>query len=372
MSPFTSWSFHLLCLLLVIADFSVLARRGGGFSGGSGDGGSGGDNSSSGGGDGGGDDGNGSAANETCRREARYTSPLWLHRWVGTYYNGTIDVSLTIDSSNTSCSSQSAAVNETMNGVLSILEPSYSGAETSDVSMLAENPFIFILYGWPTTATQADLLGPRYYPSYLPPIVKLSLESLAMFRELEIGRLPSANVTRSNLPTCEVGNITNTDSGYSFTCQYGIEPRTFEDPSQFSVPLSACNDSRTYPFTAQNDGSTLLRGTFNPDSADFSWDGSFIGAFQPYAIKSGFPFNTAREEPDEYQYGNFTVRFRGSVDAEHSHEMVVSSNRNVSWVEDAEKEEAATFCSASLAVNLRVETWLMYLLLGSSGFIWLC
>lgn len=31
-----------------------------------------------------------SEGNETCRVEAELTSPFWLHRWIGTYYNGTI------------------------------------------------------------------------------------------------------------------------------------------------------------------------------------------------------------------------------------------------------------------------------------------
>lgn len=58
-------------------------RRGGG-------GGGGGDDSD------GGDDGEDEAdreqnsRDENCRINALYYSPLWLHRWIGTYYNGTI------------------------------------------------------------------------------------------------------------------------------------------------------------------------------------------------------------------------------------------------------------------------------------------
>lgn len=79
-------TLRLAAVLVLIWSITVQAqRRGGG-------GGWGGDSDGSGGGDSDSDEGDsgGPDPDDPCRIDARYYSPLWLHRWIGTYYNGTI------------------------------------------------------------------------------------------------------------------------------------------------------------------------------------------------------------------------------------------------------------------------------------------
>ena len=92
----------LLHFLLLALRIGVLAkgRGGGGVDGGGVDGGGGDDEDDDDNGGNNGDDGKDgddgtkddpqAKINATCRTDALLTSPLWLHRWVGSYYNGTI------------------------------------------------------------------------------------------------------------------------------------------------------------------------------------------------------------------------------------------------------------------------------------------
>ncbi|EEU33372.1 uncharacterized protein NECHADRAFT_89545 [Fusarium vanettenii 77-13-4] len=353
---------QLLIFLLVTFNLHVVARRGGGDSGGGG-----GSHGGFGDGDGGDDDGESDPSqsdfNRTCQRKADFSSPLWLHRWIGTYYNGTIDLSLTVNASNTSCSDQSARVHQTYNGVLSIISPVYIDMTNS----LAQgsrplNPFIVLIYGWPTNTTEADFLDYRPAPNHIPDDVNIYLETHYAFREYGI-TYPSKTGIVMNSPSCDVGNITSTNSGYGFTCQYGNLFGFDDDHSSFLVPLKACNDSdpgAAYPFTAYKDDNTLLRGEFGPESADFSWAGGFHGRFSGSGegVRDIYFIDTIDH------IGNFTLRFKGSVDAEHSHQMAVKNGGNVSWVEDEAKLEANTFCSVSVA--LRAKMWFI----GAILFSW--
>lgn len=78
----SSLAVKLVVILVLAWSITVQAQRRGGSGGG--------DDS------GGGDSGEGEAdgeetsRDEFCRINALYYSPLWLHRWIGTYYNGTI------------------------------------------------------------------------------------------------------------------------------------------------------------------------------------------------------------------------------------------------------------------------------------------
>lgn len=78
----SSLALKLVAILVLTWSITVQAQRRGGSGGG--------DDSV--GGDSGGDetDRDQSSRDEFCRINARYYSPLWLHRWIGTYYNGTI------------------------------------------------------------------------------------------------------------------------------------------------------------------------------------------------------------------------------------------------------------------------------------------
>lgn len=83
---FTLLTLRLAAVLILVWSITVQAQRRGGGGGGGGDS----DGSDEGDSDGERGDSGGVGPDEHCRTEARYFSPLWLHRWIGTYYNGTI------------------------------------------------------------------------------------------------------------------------------------------------------------------------------------------------------------------------------------------------------------------------------------------
>src|SRR6478735_4658661 len=82
--------FQLLTIALLANTFYVQARRGGGGGGDYDGGSSGGGGSSDGDSGGSGPSPEEKARSDPCRMEAGHTSPVWLHRWIGTYYNGTV------------------------------------------------------------------------------------------------------------------------------------------------------------------------------------------------------------------------------------------------------------------------------------------
>ena len=79
----SSLALKLVAILVLVWAVTVHAQRRGGGGGGNFD-----DDDE----DGDEDDSGGeeNSRDAFCRINARYHSPLWLHRWIGTYYNGTI------------------------------------------------------------------------------------------------------------------------------------------------------------------------------------------------------------------------------------------------------------------------------------------
>ncbi|KFY40424.1 hypothetical protein V495_05436 [Pseudogymnoascus sp. VKM F-4514 (FW-929)] len=351
-------------------------------------GGKGGDDGSSGGSSSSGDSGSGTSdyvpsPYYTCLEERSDTNPFWLHQWMGTYYNGTIEISASIDASDANCSTQSSVITETYNGVLSILAP--SNIEPKRYARDGEeppigNPFFFTLDGWNTTTTEAELVAQQNHLSHLPPAVKLDFSSVLGLRESMVD--PYGLVA-----LCEVGNITRSDSRYGFTCQYDewevmTQNGLYFEENQFSLPMRTCNDSvGTAPFIAERNASTLLHGDFTPTSADFRWDGRFKGEFSAEVIKR-FGGRLAGEYSAPYfgyynlktTYGSFTMRFRGEVDTAHSHEMVLGSSEEVDWVEDANKTMASTLCAEFVEVAIAArparDLWLTGMALVSWGMLW--
>ncbi|KFX88880.1 hypothetical protein V490_07362 [Pseudogymnoascus sp. VKM F-3557] len=302
-----------------------------------------------------------SEGNETCRVEAELTSPFWLHRWIGTYYNGTIDVTVAVDHSGniSSCGERPTYFNETYTGVLSLLDAKYAGPAPEVIDPRSYvNPFVFLLDGWAPSTTQASLFANRSAESYLPPAVTLEMESVYWFRYKSLEVLPWDLQNELLWPVCGVDNVTiNPASGYNFTCHYTDELTS--DYSQFSLPISACNDSNTAPFIATNKydyyHKGILRGTFNETYADFEWYSAFFGGFTTDPIRQ---WNSSRYLNDNWtghrsrHSGSFTMKFKGGVDAEHSHKMVLGPGSNISWVEDVNKTKVNTFCAAALGVGV--------------------
>lgn len=208
------------------------------------------------------------------------------------------------------------------------------------------------------STTSEDLLKERMQSTYLPPAVQLTMESLPFLRQFEGGKIPQDNRTESRDPTCLMGNFTKIDSGLEFSCQYdrsSVNNTHLEaDPSHFSIPFRACGDADPQPFIAQNYAGTLLRGNFSQDAAAFSWSGQFKGLYQT--------------GESEYLYGSFAISFRGSVDRQHSHEMVFSSTSesSVDWVENGTLTAENAFCAArssGTATRALVSTALPWLFL---------
>lgn len=270
------------------------------------------------------------------------------------------DVSVSLNTSTTSCDEQNGVFETSFDGVLALLDPRYSGtSEPTAVDPPPRNPFIVALLGWPEDTTEADLFATRDNGSVLrdngfPPVVEFVFETLSSFFSRAHGQLPSDPVTRSYTPTCLVQNVTDTDGGYAFDCRYpdpGEVAGVTRDSSQFFMPLNACNDSSLYPLTVERDGNRTLRGEFDPTKADLTWEGEFAGLFLPDPLQSGDVYlETSLGEDDDALRGTFKARFRGRVDEEHSFEMVVERGEDVTWMEDDERLEEQTFCRGSSGV----------------------
>ena len=270
------------------------------------------------------------------------------------------DVSIRLNSSTTACDDQNGVFERSFDGVLALLDPRYSG--TNNEIQVEPNPFIAVLIGWPDSTTEADLFATRENGSVLrengfPIAVEFLLETLWLFFEVAGGQIPSDPITRENNPTCAVQNVTHTDNGYAFECRHSAQderPRMY-DSSQFFMPLSACNDSSLYPLTAEVGENRTLTGEFDPERADFRWEGDFFGEFLPESLKSGDVSTGGLLLPgdDPVLQGSFTARFRGRVDEEHSFELVVERGSNVSWVEDQERLDEQTFCPEGSGVSVR-------------------
>ncbi|RBR04370.1 hypothetical protein FVER53590_00110 [Fusarium verticillioides] len=353
--------FQVLIIVLLANALYVQGRRGGGggsdYDGGS----SGGGGSSD--GDSGGDSGPSpeeKARSDPCRMEIGHTSPIWLHRWIGTYYNGTVEISLELDRCNGTCQKSESKANWELTGVLAILDPFHSAAGNSRPYIpRPKNPFLGVLYGWPKDTNQSELLAQRD-DTFLPPPVNLAMETVSDFHYEEVmyGLDPSDTVSRSN-PTCRVQNVTNTDNGYQFECAYdGLGVYRATDSSQFSSPVLNSNGSNHLLVEPANN--TMLSGSFDPQSAEFQWKGpfhAFAGTFGKDSIRKSYSTDRNRINEDETAYtGDFTVLFRGTVDLEHSHEMVVKNGRDVSWDKDKEKVKNITYCSAASG-RLSYQLW---------------
>ncbi|KAL9561798.1 hypothetical protein ACKAV7_014060 [Fusarium commune] len=264
------------------------------------------------------------ARDEACRNEVGHTSPVWLHRWVGTYYNGTIELSIELDRCNGTCKESESTVNWELTGVLSILDPMESAAgNRRPLVPRPKNPFIGVLYGWPQDANQSELLAHRD-DTFLPPSVNLAMETVSDFHYNEV----------------TVQEVTSTDDGYEFECVYdGLGVYRATDSSQFTAPMT--NSSGRNPLVAEPGNNTTLSGSFDPNSAKFEWRGpfnAFAGSFGQDSMRKSYTNERNYMSEDKAPYvGEFIVRFHGKVDLEHSHEMVVESRRDVSWDKDKEK-----------------------------------
>lgn len=239
-----------------------------------------------------------------------------------------------------------------------------------------------MLDGWAPDTTQASLFADRLESSYLPPAVKLEMESVNSFRSENLA-VPPGHVPQEHLsPACKVSNATiSADSDYNFNCHYftgGVK-----DYSQFSLPISACNNPNTAPFLATNtfnsddNGNSTVRGTFNEKSADLEWNSAFYGWFSTSSIKQN---NITGGQ--EYANGIFTMKFKGNVDAENSHQMVLRPGSNITWVENVKKANATTFCAAALnvtqdekdekglGISLHTNTWVAAVVITGWSLVW--
>ncbi|CAG7562556.1 unnamed protein product [Fusarium equiseti] len=340
MAYYNTLRFQLLIITITLLAnaLCVQARRGGGggddYDGGSSNGG----DSSNSGSSSDGDSGNSGpspeekARNDVCRMEIGHTSPVWLHRWVGTYYNGTIEISIELDRCNGTCKESESTVNWELTGVLSILDPMHPAPGNSRPYVpRPKNPFIGLLYGWPKGVNQSELLTHRD-DTFLPPSVNLAMETVKDFQYNEVmyGLNPSDTVSRDN-PTCRVQDVTSTDDRYEFECVYdGLGGYRATDSSQFTASIT--NSSGRSLLVVEPGNNTMLSGSFDPNSAEFEWRGpfkAFAGSFGQDSIRPSYTTARNHISVDKASYvGEFIVHFYGKVDREYSHEMVFKSGRN--------------------------------------------
>jgi hypothetical protein len=275
--------------------------------------------------------------------------------------------------------------NITYTGTLALLAPSYAGTpDYSDVTK-HKNPFIFLLTGWPSTTTSRDLLGARNDTSFLPPVVTLEFPSVLRFRKEDAYRHPEERRTNFLPPLCEVGNTTRETDNYGFTCEYQSLDREIMEylalslaESQFAIPIPLSNScsSNTVKtnnsFIAQNTERLSVRGSFNPTSADFAWEGRFKGGFSDKPIKSRSiaAQYILGDEPNQ-RFGDFRIGFRGEVDEGWSHEMVLGDGASVDWVEDVNKTKAVVVCAAkSMAVGRGGGLWGAGIVVAGWSVLW--
>jgi hypothetical protein len=98
------------------------------------------------------------------------------------------------------------------------------------------------------------------------------------------------------------------------------------DLSEFSIPISACNDSTASPFIARNGNHTIMHSWFEKTWAEFKWEGQFDSEFDAGAIRQ---YNSSSYAKSGSGNGTFTIRFKGNVDPEHSHTMLFGMGNEV-------------------------------------------
>ncbi|KAG0637549.1 hypothetical protein HOY80DRAFT_258838 [Tuber brumale] len=260
----------------------------------------------------------------------------FLYKWVGSYYDGTIETTVTLSNASVTCASQAGTFNRTLSAVLSILDNRYQTVPNS----VQKNPFIFLLNAW---IPDVPFFGENLVPSQMPAGVLVDFESVSGFRaESNAGKYGDASA-----PSVVDLNVGSSGGGWSFGGSYenSTDKQLGVDTSTFVYEFPTCNATQyanflmqNYPATADspattntNTTATTLTGTFSSSSAEFTISGQFAGHFDSWRL-GDHKIDIAR---DKVQYGSYKMVFKGVLDSKHSHNLTVGSVP--SWVPDVNK-----------------------------------
>ncbi|RPA93295.1 hypothetical protein L873DRAFT_1748797 [Choiromyces venosus 120613-1] len=283
----------------------------------------------------------------------------FLYKWVGSYYSGTLETTISLTNSSASCLAQVGTFNRSLTAVLSVIDEKYHTSKLAKGER--ENPFILLLNGW---IPGDKLSGENLVPSQMPSGVLVDFESIQGFRQGSNGGKYGGVGTPSvvNLNAGRSGN------GWGFMGSYtnSTDQPLGIDSSSFVYEFPTCNATQyanflveNYPSSVANSSSfTTLSGTFSPFSAEFSISGPFAGYFDSWRL-GDHKIDIAR---DKVQYGSYKMVFRGMLDTKHSHNLVVDGGVPA-WVPDDNKTMEYACVQKGAGVRGREVMWWVWVVL---------
>ncbi|CCX30886.1 Similar to hypothetical protein [Tuber melanosporum Mel28]; acc. no. XP_002840475 [Pyronema omphalodes CBS 100304] len=232
----------------------------------------------------------------------------FLHGWIGSYYNGTLDITLNLTTAN--CSSQ-APFTTTLTSVLSIIDPKYEPHNPP------ENPFIFQLNAWPSGSS---LMEADYDLLMLPYNVTADISNLPNLRGFTT-RVGAPPPPKPQGPVCKI-DTNKTSTGWDWGCDYNNGPQKSpdcRDTSAVVVSLPDCSegvkDFLIHPLEKQKN--QTASGSFGEKEASMSWEGRFAGVYRDRQDLRGGPIEKEKSAVE----GVYKIVFRGERDTEHSYGM---------------------------------------------------
>ncbi|PUU84001.1 hypothetical protein B9Z19DRAFT_1118532 [Tuber borchii] len=335
------------------------ARGGGDSSGGSSSDRSGGDGSSGTGFDffsPSGDDRSSDCYNVTAGRIGNTTDPFndiytnqWLYKFVGSYYNGSVEVEATIDAKDVSCEEQRPVFKEKLDAVLMV------GEQLTDLREPNPSPYMFSIVGWKEGTQPGGM--PDFETKWVSPDARLMYDSIENARGRSTGTM---------IPKDADWTVTNQKSGngYSFEAIFTETADQFVRDSFTILSLNSCNGSQPVDFLMEAidkpdflskdpegfaQRRTRANGTFDGTSATLSIGGQFDGKFRNW-------YTRLSDVPSKSKYGTYKLKFSGNLDRSHSHALS-TSGQTPSWTKNQDLlpggseavSAAASVASASAA-----------------------
>ncbi|KAG0641959.1 hypothetical protein HOY80DRAFT_1109498 [Tuber brumale] len=244
----------------------------------------------------------------------------WLYKFVGSYYNGSVEIEATIDMEDVSCDDQRPVFKQKLDAVLMV------GQQPPDLSGSSLGPYMFSLVGWKSGTRPGGT--PDSETSWVSPDARLIFESVYN--------------SRGSYTKYATWALTNQKSGNGYTFGALTNESSFYDNSRTVFSISPCNGSQPVDFHmeaydrssftfktpeeyAQN--RTRADGAFDDSSATLSITGKFSGKFKNWYTRYAI---TSANDP---KYGTYKLKFSGNLDRPHSHALS-TSGQTPSWTEN--------------------------------------